>query len=147
MSTYTSFSYHFIFSTKYREPMIEQPWRKRLYDYFGGCVRGLGGVLLDINGTADHVHMLTGLRATHCVADFLREVKKGTQSWIGRTIGMPAFKWQEGYAGFSVSGRECDELRRYIDAQEEHHRVKTFREEYEEFLRAYGIEFDERYLL
>jgi putative transposase len=144
--SYTSLKYHIVFSTRYREPVLEPAWRKRLYDYFGGCFRTAGGVLTEMNGAFDHVHALAGLRATHCLADVLRDVKRATSSWIHQTIGI-SFHWQEGYGAFTVSPHDCAGLIRYIRDQEEHHRVRTFREEYEALLREHGIEFDERYLL
>jgi putative transposase len=144
-STHTSLRYHLVFSTKYRERLIAPEWRDRLYDYVGGCLRAGGGVLVEIGGTSDHVHCLAGLRATHCVADVLRDLKRATSSWARDVLHLK-FAWQEGYAAFTVSPQDCDGLVRYIRNQEEHHRVRTFQEEYVTLLQEHGMQFDERYL-
>ncbi|MEO8036573.1 MAG: transposase [Acidobacteriota bacterium] len=143
-STHVSLTYHIVFSTKQREHLIERPWRERLYEYFGGCIRTSGGVCLEIGGTANHIHILAGLRATLCVADFLRDIKRATSSWARETT-LPTFTWQEGYGAFTV-GREYPDLVRYVRGQEEHHRHRTFEDEYRELLEQSGVEYDERYL-
>ncbi|HYY15329.1 MAG TPA: transposase, partial [Gammaproteobacteria bacterium] len=99
-----------------------------------------------VGGTADHVHMLVGLRATHCLADVLREIKRPSSQWVHETLGVAEFAWQEGYGAFTVSASGIAAVKRYILRQEEHHRKKTFQEEYVAFLRRSGVEYDERYL-
>jgi REP element-mobilizing transposase RayT len=146
MSTHLCLSYHFIFSTKNREPLIADAWRARLHDYFGGCIHEAGGVCLAVGGTADHVHIFSGLKATHCVAVFMRDIKRATSAWIHETFEVPRFAWQEGYGGFTVSGFKAGRLRQYIRDQEEHHRTRTFQEEYRAILDELGVEYDERYL-
>ncbi|MEI6177815.1 MAG: IS200/IS605 family transposase [Verrucomicrobiota bacterium] len=145
-STHTNLLYHIIFATKNREPMIFPEWRARLHDYLGGAVRGLGGIPQGVGGVADHVHLLVGLKPTHCLSDFMRDLKKNSSAWITETIALPSFRWQEGYAAFTVSASVKPSVRQYIAGQEEHHRHKSFREELVEFLQKSGIEYDERYL-
>ncbi len=145
-STHLSLHYHLIFSTKERRQLIADDWRGRLHAYLGGAVRGCGGIAESVGGIADHVHLLVGLRATHRLADVLREVKASSSEWIHQEIGLRAFAWQEGYGAFTVSASQLAAVRRYIARQEEHHRRRTFREEYVEFLRQSGVEFDEKYL-
>ena len=145
-STYLSLHYHLIFSTKERRLLIADPWRGRLHAYLGGTVRTLDGVPQAVGGTADHVHMLVGLRATHCLADVLREIKRPSSQWVHETLGVAEFAWQEGYGAFTVSASGIAAVKRYILRQEEHHRKKTFQEEYVAFLRRGGVEYDERYL-
>jgi REP element-mobilizing transposase RayT len=99
-----------------------------------------------VGGVSDHVHLLIGLRATHCLADVLRELKSVSSGWIRDEIGVRNFAWQEGYGGFMVSASQRETVRRYVEQQEEHHRTRTFREEYLELLRRHKIEFDVRYL-
>jgi len=101
---------------------------------------------MQIGGTADHVHLLTSLRATHNFADVVRELKKASSIWIHDEIGLRSFAWQEGYAAFTVGATSCEAVRLYIQRQEEHHRKKSFREEVLEMLVKAGIEFDPRYL-
>jgi putative transposase len=145
-STYLSLHYHLIFSTKERRQFIVPSWRDRMHAYLGGAVRTLGGVPETVGGTADHVHMLVGLRATHCLADVLREMKRSSSQWVHETMNLAEFSWQEGYGAFTVSASRVTSVRQYILKQEEHHRKRTFQEEYIEFLQQSGVEYDERYL-
>ena len=145
-STYLSLHYHLVFSTKNREALITPEWRARLHDYLGGTIRGLGGFSEGVGGVADHVHLLVGLKATHCLADVMRELKKASSTWVHEEIGLRAFAWQEGYAAFTVSATSREAVRHYIANQEEHHRVKSFREELIEMLNKAGIEYDAKYL-
>jgi REP element-mobilizing transposase RayT len=145
-STYLSLHYQLVFGTKNREAIIVPAWRARLHDYLGGTFRGLGGFPEGIGGVADHVHLLVGLKATHCLADVMRELKKAFSAWVHEEIGVPAFAWQEGYAAFTVSATARDAVRHYIANQEEHHRMKSFREEMVEMLNRAGIEYDPQYL-
>ena len=145
-STYLSLHYHLIFSTKERRLLIADPWRDRLHAYLGGTVHTLGGVPQAIGGTADHVHMLVGLRATRCLAEVLREIKRPSSQWVHETLGVAEFAWQEGYGAFTVSASGLAAVKRYILRQEEHHRKKTFQEEYVELLQRSGVEYDVQYL-
>jgi hypothetical protein len=97
-------------------------------------------------GVSDHVHLLIGLRATHRLADVLRELKAVSSGWVHDEIGIHRFAWQEGYGTFTVSASQRQAVRQYIEQQPEHHRTRTFREEYLELLRRSGVEFDERYV-
>ena len=145
-STFLALHYHIVFSTKDRAPLIDATWRERLHEYLGGTVNGLGGFSQGIGGVADHVHLLVGLKATHCLADFMRELKKASSVWVHEKIKLGAFAWQEGYGAFTVSPTARASVRRYIANQEEHHRTKTFREELVEFLVKAGVAFEDRYL-
>jgi putative transposase len=145
-STHLSLHYHLIFSTKERRRLIADAWRERLHAYLGGAVRGCGGGAESVRGIADHVHLLIGLRATHRLADVLREIKASSSEWVHKDIGLRSFAWQEGYAAFTVSASQLVTVKSYVERQEEHHRRRTFREEYVEFLRQSGVEFDEKYL-
>jgi REP element-mobilizing transposase RayT len=136
--THLSLHYHIVFGTKNHEPIIQQSWRGDLHAYLGGIIRAAKGVPQSIGGVSHHVHLLVGLRATHRLADVLRELKAISSGWIHNEIGMPAFAWQEGYGAFTVS--------HYIEQQPEHHKTRTFREEYLELLRRSGVDFDERYV-
>jgi REP element-mobilizing transposase RayT len=145
-STYLSLQYHLVFSTKNREAFVAPEWRTRLHDYLGGTVRGLGGFPEGVGGVADHVHLLIGLKATHCLADFMRELKKASSLWVHDEMRLRTFAWQEGYAAFTVSATARNAVRNYIANQDEHHRTKSFREELLEMLNKSGIEYDPRYL-
>jgi REP element-mobilizing transposase RayT len=145
-STFLALHYHLVFSTKDREPLISGEWRERLHEYLGGTVNGLGGFTQGVGGVADHVHLLVGLKATHCLADFMRELKKASSVWVHDEIGLSAFAWQEGYGAFTVSPTARPQVQRYIANQAEHHRVRSFREELEEFLKKAGVRYEDRYL-
>ncbi|MEX2172518.1 MAG: IS200/IS605 family transposase [Pirellulales bacterium] len=144
-STHTCLLYHIVFATKNRDPVLSKDWQDRLHEYLGGAVRGMGGVPQGVGGVADHVHLLVALKPTHCLADFMRELKKASSTWVATTF-IEGFHWQEGYAAFTVSASARAAVQDYIAGQEEHHRHKSFREELIEFLQKSGIEYDERYL-
>jgi putative transposase len=145
-STYLSLHYHLVFGTKNREPFILPEWRSRLYEYLGGTISGLGAFPQGVGGVADHVHLLVGLKATHCLADVSRELKKASSAWIHQEIGLPLFAWQEGYAAFTVSAPARKAVQKYIANQEKHHRTRSFREELTTMLDNAGIEYDPKYL-
>jgi putative transposase len=145
-STHVSLHYHLIWSTKERRNLIANAWKDRLHAWLGGCVRELGGVAVAIGGMADHVHCLAGLKTTHCLSDFMRVVKGESSEWVHKELHEALFQWQEGYGAFTVSPSQIDKVRKYILNQEEHHRTKTFQEEYVELLKRAGVEYDERYL-
>jgi REP element-mobilizing transposase RayT len=145
MSTYYSLHYHWVCSTKERRPWIRPEWRGRFHEYIGGTVRGLDGTPLAVGGVEDHVHLLMGLKTTHCLADFSRELKKATSVWAAQN-GTPEFLWQEGYAVFSVSVSMVETVRGYIAKQEEHHRKTGFLDELKSLLKKHGVNYDPRYL-
>lgn len=145
-STFLSLHYHIVFSTKHRVPCIDAAWIERLHEYLGGTVQGLGGYSQGVGGVADHVHLLMGLKATHCLADVMRELKKASSAWVHEQIALPTFAWQEGYAAFTVSSTARDGVRRYIANQQEHHRSRSFREELIDILIKAGVAFEDRYL-
>lgn len=145
-STHTSLYCHIIFSTKDRYPCISESWEKRLYEYLGGIIRQLGGVAETIGGTSDHVHILISLKATHNVAEIMRKLKSNSSKWIHDSIDLSFWGWQEGYGAFTVSRSDIENVKMYIRNQKAHHCRTSFKEEYMNLLREWGIDFDERYL-
>jgi putative transposase len=145
-STYLSLHYHIVFSTKERRPYIADAWRARLHEYLGGTVRGLDGVPESVGGVNDHVHLLVGLRATHALADFVRELKKAARNWVHEEVQQKAFAWQEGYGAFTVSPTSRKSVKRYILNQESHHRQRSYEDEFIAFLAQAEIEYDPKYL-
>jgi putative transposase len=145
-STFVSLNYHIVFSTTDRVPLIANSWESRLHEYLGGTIKGLGGVSLQVGGIEDHVHLLVGLKPTHCLSDILRELKRTSSIWVHTEIGETRFAWQTGYAAFTVSPSACRNVRGYIKNQREHHRQRGFREELVDMLQRAGIQFEERYL-
>lgn len=145
-STHTSLHYHLVWSTKDRRPNIVADCMPRLHAWMGGNVRMQNGVALCVGGVADHVHVLVGLHATHCLADVVRVLKGESSQWVHRDLGVADFEWQEGYGAFTVSPNQIEKVRYYVEHQAEHHRTKTFQEEYVELLKLAGADYDERYL-
>ena len=145
-STHLSLHYHIVFSTKDRHPSIDAAWRSRLHEYLGGLVRTADGIPEAVGGTADHVHLLVGLKATHTLSAFVQDIKQTSSRWVHETIGVKDYVWQQGYGAFTVSVSNCDAVKEYIAKQEEHHQIKSFQEEYLTFLQKHGVQYDERYL-
>jgi REP element-mobilizing transposase RayT len=131
---------HIVFSTKERRRLIADPWRDELHAYLGGIVKNVNAVPEAVGGTGDHVHMLLGLRATHMLSEVVRQVKRGSSEWIHRH-GVRKFAWQEGYGAFTVSPSQTGKVTLYIANQIEHHRARTFEEEYAARLQLSGVNF------
>lgn len=140
-------SWDCVFSTKGRRPALSSELRDRLWPYLGGIARENRMKLLNVGGTSDHVHLLLSLPTTMAIVKGLQLIKGGSSKWISDTFSHQRdFEWQEGYGAFSISILHADDTAAYIARQEEHHRRKTFQEEYVEFLKKHGIEYDERHL-
>ncbi len=145
--TYSQILLHIVFSTKHRTPWITPDVAERLYPYMGGIVRSEKGVLYDIGGIEDHVHMYLRWRPDTTVSDLMRDVKANSSKWIHDTFpSLGAFAWQEGYGAFSVSKSQEDAVKAYIAGQHEHHKKEDFKSEFLRMLRLHEIEFEERYV-
>ena len=145
--SYTNLLYHIVFSTKDRRPLINPAYEVRLYDYIGGTIRSCGGICLELNGTEDHIHLLAKLRATRAVSDVLRDLKANASGWMHEVFpSLKNFSWQRGYGAFTVSHSNVESVRRYIARQKEHHQKVSFRDEFIQFLKANGVEYDERFI-
>lgn len=138
---------HIVFSTKNRKPLIKQEVEEELHKYLSGIARDHKSPVIAINSVEDHIHILCLLSRNITISKLLEELKKSSSKWI-KTKG-DAFKnfyWQNGYGAFSVSQSAVDTVKKYIANQKEHHKKKTFKEEYIEFLEKYEIEYDEKYI-
>ncbi|MCL4743043.1 MAG: IS200/IS605 family transposase [Phycisphaerales bacterium] len=145
--TYSQILLHLVFSTKRREPWITQDVAERLYPYMGGIVRAEKGVLYDIGGIEDHIHLYLRWRPDATVSDLMRTVKARSSKWVHDAFpSLGAFAWQEGYSVFTVSKSQEGAVKAYIAGQREHHEREDFRSELIRLLRLHGIEFDERYV-
>ena len=146
--TLTNLLYHVVFSTKQRKPLIAPAIKEELYRYIGGIIRANGGVLMEINGTNDHVHLLLKLKPNVCVSDVLRLIKANSSKWINekKTASTRKFAWQDGYSAFTVSQSQLDRLTEYIRNQETHHRKSDFKAELLALLKRHNVEYDEQYL-
>ena len=146
--SYVSNLVHYIFSTKERLPFIDQELESRLWPYMGGIARENGMRALAVGGTTDHVHALLSLPATLSVAKAIQLIKGGSSKWVHDQWPRDRkFAWQDGYGAFSVGSSQIKSVISYINGQKEHHRKKTFEEEFLEFLDKYGLEYDRRYVL
>jgi putative transposase len=146
MATFAQILYHIVFSTKNRDRVLSPDRREDLFRYVWGILKNKQCHLYRIGGTSDHVHILTSLHPTVCLADLVREIKTSASKWIKENRVFPRFRyWQEGYSAFTLSAAEKQPVTDYIKGQDEHHRHKSFLEELRGFLVAAGVEFDEKH--
>jgi len=146
-NTFTCLQYHLVFSTTTREPWLRSDIEERVWAYLGGIARQNGLKPLLIGGADDHIHMLLGIPPTIPISEALKQLKGGSSGWIKQNItGCRGFGWQDGYGAFTLSKSQESEVKDYIRNQREHHRVRTFQEEYRAFLHRHGIQYNERYL-
>lgn len=143
----TNLLYHVVFSTKSRKPLITESLCNEIHKYIGGIIRGEGGILLEIGGMPDHIHLALKFKADHSVADMMRRIKANSSKWVNEHNKISGrFSWQSGYGAFTVSESQADAVIDYIRRQNEHHRKKTFQEEFVQLLDRHGIQYDERYI-
>ena len=146
-NTYTSLHYHVIFSTKNREPWLVSDIEQRIWKFIGGISRAHRMTALQVGGIEDHVHVLVTAPPTIAPAMIAQILKGNSSKWIHEKFpALRNFGWQDGYGAFTVSKSNIPKVIKYIQNQREHHRTTTFQEEYLEFLRANGVEYNERYL-
>ena len=138
---------HIVFSTKNRQPFIDQSIKEELHAYLGGTCKELGCPVLAVGGVEDHVHILCMLSRNMALSELVGKVKANSSKWI-KTKGeqYANFYWQNGYGAFSVNPTETEVVIKYIQNQEEHHKKRTFKEEYRLFLKKYKVKYDERYV-
>jgi REP element-mobilizing transposase RayT len=147
-NTYTQILYHIVFSTKNRLRCIEPARRDDLYGYIWGINKNLKCHLYRIGGVEDHVHILTSIHPRVALADYIEKVKTGSTHWIRREGVFPDWPgWQDGYGAFTASFGEKDSLIEYVKAQEEHHRMVSFMDEYRALLARAGVAYDPKYLV
>lgn len=147
-NTYTQMYLQFVFAVQNRVLLIQTTWKDELYKYITGIVQNNKHKLIVINGMPNHVHVFIGYKPDQSIPDLLQDIKGSSSGWINRKGFINGkFSWQEGYGAFSYSHSHIDMVVQYIVNQEQHHKMKTFREEYIEFLNRFNVEFDERYIL
>jgi putative transposase len=145
--SYVSCLMHCVFSTKERRPLIAADLRDRLWSYLGGIARENGMTAISVGGTSDHCHALLSLPGKRDVSKAMQLIKGGSSKWVHDCFPqLRDFAWQEGYGAFSISVSQIDRTIAYILRQDEHHRRKTFKEEFLAFLKKHRIEYDERYV-
>ena len=146
-NTYTQIYIHVVFSVQNRISLIRSEWREELYKYITGIIQNNGHKLIAINGMPDHVHIFIGLKPNQSLSDLMQDVKGDSSKWINSHDYVKGrFEWQAGYGAFSYSISQIDSVMKYIQNQQSHHKVKTFKDEYLEFLEKFKIPYDERYV-
>lgn len=145
-NTYSQIYIHIVFAVQGRENLIKKAWKDELYSYIGGIIKNLGSKPLIINGMPDHIHILVGLNPSSTISNLVEEIKTSSNKFIKEHFSNKNFKWQKGYGAFSYSRSQIDSVIKYISNQEEHHKHKTFKEEYLKFLELFEIKFEEKYV-
>ena len=145
--TYSQIYIQIVFAVQGRESLIGADWEHELYKYITGIVQNNGQKMLAINGTSDHIHILIGMKPNCCLADLVREIKKSSNAYINENKQCRfKFQWQSGYGAFSYSHSSLQQVINYVMNQKEHHRKKTFQEEYIEILQRFEIKYQNEYL-
>lgn len=146
MSTYRQLLYHLVFATKHRRPTIIQSPEKELYKYIWAIIKNKDCVLYRINGMEDHIHLLTEIRPSIALADFVKDIKTSTSIWMKQSGKYPYFTgWSDGYCALTYTYRDKEMIIDYIKNQQEHHKRVSFEDEYRALLLEHGITIDERY--
>lgn len=147
-NTFTQIYIHFVFAVQNRASLILPEWKDELYKYITGIVQKNGHKLIAINDTANHAHIFTGYKPQQLIPELMQDVKGSSSKWINeKKFVKGKFSWQEGYGAFSYSHSQIDQVVRYINNQEKHHKKQTFKEEYLLLLKKFNIQFDEKYVL
>jgi len=145
--TFSQIYIQIVFAVNGRTNLLQKPWREEVFKYMAGTIKGKNQKSIIVNGLANHVHLFVGLKPSMSVSDLVRDIKNNSSNFINdQKFVRGKFSWQEGFGSFSYSHSHIDQVYQYILNQEEHHRKRTFKEEYLDFLKKFEIEYDERYL-
>lgn len=145
--TFSQIYIQIVFSVNGRGNLLQKEWRSELYKYIAGIITNKEQKSIIVNGMPDHVHVFVGLKPSMAISDLVRDIKNNSSNFVNdRKFVRGRFSWQEGYGAFSYAHSQVETVFNYILKQEEHHRRKTFKEEYLEFLKKFNVEFNEKYL-
>ncbi len=145
--TFSQIYIQVVFAVKGRENLINKTWKEELNKYIAGIIKGKDQKPIIVNGMPDHIHAFIGLRPSMSISDLVRDIKNNSTNFINdRNFVKGKFSWQEGYGAFSYSHSQIQNVYDYILNQEEHHKKKTFKEEYLDFLNKFEVEYNEQYL-
>lgn len=145
--TFSQIYIQYVFAVKGRENLLQKPWRDEVFKYIAGIIKGKNQKSIIVNGVSDHVHVFVGLKPGMGISDLVRDIKNNSSNFINEQKFLKGkFSWQEGYGVFSYSHSHIKNVYQYIENQEEHHKKKTFKEEYIDFLQKFEIEFNEKNL-
>jgi putative transposase len=146
-NTYTQMYAQIVFTPKGRENLILPVFEERLYQYITAIVQNKGQKMIAVNGMPDHIHLFVGFKPNIAISDLVRDVKANSAKFINEQDLLPKrFAWQDGFGCFTYAHSQLDTVAKYVMRQKEHHRAKTFRQEYLEFLEKFVVPFDEQYL-
>ena len=145
--TFSQLYIHIVFAVKGRENLIGNTWKDELHKYIAGIINGKNQKPIIINGMPDHIHCFIGLKPSMAISDLVRDIKNNSSKFINdKKLVRGKFSWQEGYGAFSYSHSHIQNVYNYILNQEDHHKRKTFKEEYLELMKKYEIDYNENYL-
>jgi len=145
--TFSQIYIQIVFAVNGRTNLLQKPWREEVFKYMAGIINGKNQKPIIVNGVANHVHLFVGLKPSMCVSDLVRDIKNSSSNSINdQKFVHSKFSWQEGFGSFSYSHSQIEQVYQYILNQEEHHRKKTFKEEYLDFLKKFEVDYDEKYL-
>jgi len=145
--TFSQIYIQVVFAVQNRDYLIQPSWEEELYKYISGITKNKGQKMLAINGMPDHIHFLIGMKPSCCLSDLVREIKKSSNEFITeKKFSKFKFNWQEGFGAFSYSHSHVDSVIKYILNQKIHHKKRTFKAEYLDFLKKFDIEFKDEYL-
>ncbi len=146
-NTYSKLHAQIIFAVKGRSNFIQNDWRDEVYKYMSGIVDGKSQKLYSIGGMPDHIHLLIGYQPSISISDLVRDIKSNSSAFVNRKkVVDNKFQWQSGFGAFSYGQSQVSDVIRYIDNQQEHHKHRTFKEEYIQFLTNFKIEYNSDYL-
>jgi len=146
-NTYSQMYVQVVLVVKFREALIQKEWKEELYKYITGIVTNKSQKMLRINGVENHIHVLLNIQPNIALSDLIRDVKANSTKWINdQGFCKHTFRWQEGFGAFTYSISQLDNVIKYIDNQEEHHKTKTFKSEYLSLLKNFEIDYKEEYL-
>lgn len=146
-NTYSQIYVQIVFAVAGRLNLIEKEWKNELYKYITGIVKNNNQKLIAVGGIENHIHILIGLKPNIALSDLVRDIKANSSRFINeKKLVRGKFSWQEGFGAFSYSHSQLNDVVRYIQNQEEHHKTNNFKDEYLKFLKRYEIDFDEKYL-
>lgn len=146
-NTYTQIHIQAVFAVQNRQSLIKNEWKADLYKYITAIVQNNEHKMLQINGMPDHIHMLFGVLPVQSLTDLMKQIKQDSSKWINQQGFVNGrFSWQAGYGAFSYSKSQLPQVIKYIQNQEQHHKRKTFQEEYLEFLDKFDVDYDKQYI-
>ena len=145
-NTYVKLYVQTVFAVKYRNALIKECFRKELFAVIGNLINETGCKTIIVNGVEDHVHCFFILKTTLSLSDVMKSVKAKSSKWVNESGFLKErFEWQRGFGGFSYNQSSIDEVYKYIETQEEHHKKETFKNEYLQFLKKFKVDYDENY--